>query len=131
MLCSSETPAAATACYDSCQSSTGGTFLCSSGGESYPGSYKCDGYPDCTDGSDEWNCPTFKCRNGSTVPLDAVCDNYSDCSDGSDELGCPTFTCRNGLTIPQDHRCDGNVDCTDGSDELGCPSQLQDILTCN
>lgn len=68
----------------------------------------CDGRSDCTDGSDETDCPAaavpktaaaLNCRLGSKL-----------CKDGSD---CVMHT----------HVCDGEVDCKDGSDEEGCDLQ--------
>lgn len=70
----------------------------------------CDGRSDCTDGSDEADCPTaaprtsrsnvMKCRIGSKPCEDGkdcvlyshVCDGEDDCADGSDELGCGEFS---------------------------------------
>lgn len=70
----------------------------------------CDGRSDCTDGSDEADCPNaaprtsranvMKCRRGSKPCEDGkdcvlyshVCDGEDDCEDGSDELGCGEFS---------------------------------------
>lgn len=59
-------------------------------------SYVCDGFPDCTGGEDEINCPKtlcgrdkFRCR-GDGVCLDRAkyCDGVVNCVDGSDEENC-------------------------------------------
>ncbi|MEQ2184541.1 hypothetical protein GOODEAATRI_009041, partial [Goodea atripinnis] len=101
--------------------------------------WKCDGYNDCQDNSDEQErvcafhtCSSldFTCDNGRCVFMSYVCDYTNDCVDNSDERGCafPTcnpateFTCSNGRCINSDYVCDGRNDCRDNntSDEIGC-----------
>ena len=43
----------------------------------------------CTDGSDETNCPEHICPEGYSIPSSFKCDKVDHCSDGSDEHNCP------------------------------------------
>ncbi|XP_032884013.1 low-density lipoprotein receptor-related protein 8 isoform X3 [Amblyraja radiata] len=98
--------------------------------------WRCDGDDDCTDNSDEDNCPKktcaathFTCDNGECISGDWRCDGEEECTDGSDEVTelcnkvtCPpdTFGCARNRCIPIAWQCDGQQDCENGTDELYC-----------
>uniref|UniRef100_A0A8C4S2L8 Suppressor of tumorigenicity 14 protein homolog n=2 Tax=Erpetoichthys calabaricus TaxID=27687 RepID=A0A8C4S2L8_ERPCA len=104
-----------------------GMYTCGDG-SCEPLSYKCDGWDDCSDRSDEQNCrctaEQYTCKNRFCKPLIYVCDGEDDCEDGSDESNCACpagyFLCTSGECILSTFLCDGTANCRDESDEANC-----------
>ncbi|KAL0968405.1 hypothetical protein UPYG_G00266420 [Umbra pygmaea] len=115
-----------------------GSFMCGNG-KCVPGSWQCDGLPDCFDKSDEKGCPKIKskcaptffaCANGIHCIIGRFrCNGFSDCPDGSDEENCTgnplvcleaRFKCRNGRCVDRSFLCNGQDNCQDNSDEEDC-----------
>ncbi|XP_068809290.1 low-density lipoprotein receptor-related protein 8 isoform X1 [Struthio camelus] len=113
-----------------------------------PAIWKCDEDDDCSDNSDEADCPRktcaesdFTCDNGHCIPARWKCDGEEECPDGSDEseAACTKQVCPaekiscgdlSNKCIPSSWRCDGQKDCESGIDEAGCtpacsPSEFQ------
>uniref|UniRef100_A0A674KHH1 LDL receptor related protein 2 n=1 Tax=Terrapene triunguis TaxID=2587831 RepID=A0A674KHH1_9SAUR len=115
-------------------------------GRCIPAGWRCDGARDCSDDTDEADCPQptcegnqFQCQtDGECISQSWVCDDEEDCEDGSDEhQQCPgrtcssqQFTCSNGQCIPNGYTCDRVKDCTDGTDERGCRYPTCEQLSC-
>eukprot|EP00070_Physeter_catodon_P049843 XP_028356737.1 low-density lipoprotein receptor-related protein 5 [Physeter catodon] len=107
-------------------------FACATGEiDCIPGAWRCDGFPECDDQSDEEGCPVcsasqFPCARGQCVDLRLRCDGEADCQDRSDEADCDAvclpnqFRCASGQCVLIKQQCDSFPDCVDGSDELMC-----------
>ncbi|XP_058159545.1 low-density lipoprotein receptor-related protein 8 isoform X9 [Dasypus novemcinctus] len=107
-----------------------------------PSVWRCDEDDDCSDNSDEDDCPKktcagndFTCDNGHCIPERWKCDGEEECPDGSDESEatctkqvCPAEKLSCGPTshkcVPASWRCDGEKDCESGADEAGCATPL-------
>uniref|UniRef100_A0A8D2I8G5 LDL receptor related protein 8 n=1 Tax=Urocitellus parryii TaxID=9999 RepID=A0A8D2I8G5_UROPR len=107
-----------------------------------PSVWRCDEDDDCSDNSDEDDCPKktcadsdFTCDNGHCIPERWKCDGEEECPDGSDEseATCPRQVCpaeklscgpTSHKCVPASWRCDGEKDCEGGADEAGCATLL-------
>ncbi|XP_050299730.1 low-density lipoprotein receptor-related protein 6 [Anthonomus grandis grandis] len=103
-----------------------------------PISWRCDRQKDCSDGSDELDCPTcqpnqFRCQNGQCIDKSAVCNNLPNCADESDEKNCceDGFRCpQTDVCLPASAKCDSIEHCPDGSDERDCKSAVSTTTIC-
>ncbi|XP_012494808.1 PREDICTED: low-density lipoprotein receptor-related protein 8 isoform X4 [Propithecus coquereli] len=111
-----------------------------------PSVWRCDEDDDCSDNSDEDDCPKttcgdsdFTCDSGHCVPERWKCDGEEECPDGSDESEttctkqvCPAEKLSCGPAshkcVPASWRCDGEKDCEGGADEAGCATWLNECL---
>ncbi|KAM5160444.1 low-density lipoprotein receptor-related protein 8 isoform 5-T5 [Callospermophilus lateralis] len=107
-----------------------------------PSVWRCDEDDDCSDNSDEDDCPKktcadsdFTCDNGHCIPERWKCDGEEECPDGSDEseATCPRQVCpaeklscgpTSHKCVPASWRCDGEKDCEGGADEAGCATSV-------
>uniref|UniRef100_UPI00358F8E53 low-density lipoprotein receptor-related protein 6 isoform X1 n=1 Tax=Myxine glutinosa TaxID=7769 RepID=UPI00358F8E53 len=111
-------------------------FACRTGEvDCIPVMWHCDGDPECSDKSDEDDCPAcvpgseFQCGKGQCIDASLRCNGQYDCQDKSDEEECKVgclpedLQCQNGYCVLRDHWCNSVADCPDGSDELNCTPQ--------
>ncbi|XP_061438480.1 low-density lipoprotein receptor-related protein 6 isoform X3 [Rhineura floridana] len=107
-------------------------FTCFTGEiDCIPVAWRCDGFTECEDASDERNCPMcsesqFQCESGQCIDSTLLCNGEANCQDSSDEKKCEVlcltdqFRCASGQCIGKNKKCDHNFDCSDSSDEQGC-----------
>lgn len=70
-------------------------YKCTSG-NCVPADSWCNGTQECSDGSDESNCPCkrgqFECHDGSCINIAKRCNGYKDCQpSGEDEMNCGKY----------------------------------------
>lgn len=111
--------------------------------------WRCDGWMDCLDDSDETielcsgiSCGqhAYRCRNKRCIKRSALCDGVNDCGDNSDEQSCSIFQkcsskqfqCeRDQYCISKQYRCDGESNCVDDSDEINCKAPVCSFGACS
>uniref|UniRef100_A0A8C9P8W0 Low-density lipoprotein receptor-related protein 5 n=1 Tax=Spermophilus dauricus TaxID=99837 RepID=A0A8C9P8W0_SPEDA len=100
-------------------------FACATGEiDCIPGAWRCDGFPECDDQSDELGCPGCSAAQFPCAPhlLQFACATGEiDCIPGAWPICLPNqFRCASGQCVLIKQQCDSFPDCMDGSDELMC-----------
>lgn len=112
----------------------------------------CDGFDDCSDGSDESNEPNGPCNmkkcdlslhficNDRCYQRSLLCSSIAYCKDGTDQLNCETHTCNsNEFTCAKSGKCirlswvnDGVADCGEFHKEMfeSLPARLRMRSNC-
>ncbi|OWA51309.1 putative Low-density lipoprotein receptor-related protein 2 [Hypsibius exemplaris] len=112
-------------------------------GRCIPSAYRCDGDPDCLDGSDEQGCPAQQQLPTTSTPSPSAFlsdeSSLSTNSPGLPEFGISLLEqqCRNptnfwcfyshglrGRCVPEYFKCDGIINCLGGTDEQHCPESV-------
>ncbi|XP_033099551.1 uncharacterized protein LOC117103150 [Anneissia japonica] len=101
------------------------------GGRCLESSLRCNGIPECIDGTDELKCAQcsksqLRCSDGKCLHQKYICDGISDCPNGIDERNCPSsltckhleMRCENGVCVDQRYIC--LLDNDEYGNILGC-----------
>lgn len=86
---------------------TSDQFQCQNDGRCIDKRARCDGRSDCTDSSDEYNCPPQPQPETTIIPETTQKPCYGRCN-------------INNQCYTQEQFCDGHQDCPDGTDENRC-----------